>query len=255
MILVPLNVWRFKYMQNKILTTSDGHKISLDYYQHGHDKVVIIAHGFFNSKDALLLKELGQALDDQYDIIMMDFRGHGKSSGFFYFTSKEYLDLEAVLEYARKSYDKIGVIGFSLGAATTLITASRSDLINSVIAVSGPTEFAKIEFHFWGLDFKNELMYNLVGNGRIGKSVQIGPFWLKKQKPIDIVDKIKCPVMYIHGQKDWLIKAWHSESLFKKTNAKKHLAIIKNGPHAEYLVQQNKIETVGLIKSWFKETL
>lgn len=242
-------------MKTHTIKTSDGQKIVFDHYRHGHDKVVIIAHGFFNSKDALLLKELGRALNDRYDVIIMDFRGHGKSGGLFYWTSKEYLDLEAVIEYAKKNYTKLGVVGFSLGAATSLIVASLGDLMDSLIAVSSPTAFEKIEYRFWELSFETDIVYSLIGEGKIGKGVRPGPFWQKKHKPIDLVEKIQCPVLYIHGAEDWLIKPWHSESLYKKTKAPKHLAIVKGGPHAEYLIRTHKVETVGLIKSWFKETL
>ena len=74
------------------LKTADNHLIHYDLYRHGYDKLVIIAHGFFNSKDALLLRELGQALEDRFDILLMDFRGHGKSGGAFCWTCKEALD-------------------------------------------------------------------------------------------------------------------------------------------------------------------
>jgi len=242
-------------MKTHRIRTTDGQQIAFNHYENGHDKVVIIAHGFFNSKDAALLCELSDALSDQYDVINMDFRGHGKSSGLFYWTSKEYLDLEAVLHYAKQSYDKAGVIGFSLGAATTLIAASRSDLIDSVVAVSAPTEFWKIEYRLWELNVENDIMYNWFGRGKVGKKVLPGPFWLKKYKPIDIVEKIQCPVFYIHGEIDWLIKPWHSQALHEKTKAQKHLAIIKGGLHAEYLVRKSKTEFVGLIRTWLKETL
>ena len=126
--------------------------------------------------------------------------------------------------------------------------------MDSLISVSAPADFEKIEYHFWKLDFENDIVYNL-GDGKIGKGIRPGPWWLKKEKPIDCVGKIKIPVFYIHGQADWLIKPWHSEDLYKKTNSKKRLAIIKNGPHAEYLIRKNKKETIQLIKEWFKETL
>jgi pimeloyl-ACP methyl ester carboxylesterase len=247
-------------MKTHIVKTQDGQKIAFDHYENGHDKVVIIAHGFFNSKDAVLLKDLGHELGNEYDVIIMDFRGHGKSGGLFYWTSKEYLDLEAVLEYAKKSYGKIGLIGFSLGAATSMITASRAafrDHVSSLIAVSGPSEFWKIEYRFWEIDVENDILYNWFGRGKAGKRVLPGPFWQKKDRPIDCAAKIKCPVFYIHGEADWLIKPWHSEAQFKNTKSKKKLAVIKNGPHAEYLMRssKNKAETVGLIKDWFKETL
>lgn len=237
------------------LTTSDGQTIHFDLYKSGHKELVIIAHGFFNSKNAVLLKELGRALEDRYDVLIMDFRGHGESTGLFYWTSKEYLDLQAVVKQAQKDYNKIGVIGFSLGAATSIIAAAEMDEIDTMILISAPSEFGKIEYHFWGLDVENDIFYNLIGGGRVGKGVRPGPFWFKKNKPIDRVEQIKCPIFYIHGESDWLIKPWHSEVLYKKTPTKKRLAIIKNGPHAEYLIRKNKEETVGLIRDWLNETL
>ena len=134
--------------------TEDNQRIYFDHYQNGRDKVVIIAHGFFNSKEAILLKALGRELSGSYDVIIMDFRGHGSSPGLFYWTTKEYLDLQAVLDHAAKKYKDIGVIGFSLGAATSIITASQTDKIKSLIAVSAPADFQKIEYHFWELDIE-----------------------------------------------------------------------------------------------------
>ena len=242
-------------IQSGSVITLDSHQIRFDHYGNKSDKVVIIAHGFFNSKDALLLKELGQELVGVYDVIIMNFRGHGTSDGLFHWTAKEYLDLTAVVEYAKKQYKRVGVIGFSLGAATSIITASKIDGIDTLISISGPTAFEKVEYRFWELDIENDIVYSLIGEGRIGKGVRPGPFWLGKDKPINSVKDIKCPVFYIHGEDDWLIKPWHSEELYKNTPTLKRLAIIKNGPHAEYLIRKNKKETVGLIQDWFQSTL
>lgn len=236
-------------------TTSDGIQVCFDRYAGGHSKVVIIAHGFFNSKGSVLLKSLAQELSDEYDCIVMDFRGHGETRGLFHWTSKEYLDLEAVLKFARQHYQKTAVIGFSLGAATSLIAASKFDLIDSVIAVSPPTVLEKIEYHFWNLDVENDLLYNIFKDGKIGKGVRPGPFWMAKEKPIAIVGNIKVPVCFIHGGADWLIHPWHSAALFEKTRAVKNIAIIKDGPHAEYLLRKNKDEFIRLVRDWLGQTL
>ena len=242
-------------MQSGILTTADHQQIHYDHYQSGFDRVVIIVHGFFNSKDAILLKKLSADLNKVYDVIIFDFRGHGKSSGLFYWTAKEHQDLEAVLEYAKSKYRKVGVIGFSLGAAISLITTVRTSKIDSLISVSAPVDFLRIEYYFWQLDLYQDILYNTVGQGRIGKGIRPGPFWVRKERPIDIVDKIKIPVFYIHGQNDWLIKPQHSQALYKNTNSYKKLTIIENGPHAEYLILTHKEITVNLIKEWFQETM
>lgn len=235
--------------------TTDKNKICFDHYDFGHSKVIVIAPGFINSKQAVPMKDLAESLVDEYNVIIMDFRGHGKSSGLFYWTSKEYLDLQSVLQYSHQKYKKIGVIGFSLGAATGIITASKTDLMDSLISVSAPVELNKIEYHCWKLNMENDIFYNLWGEGRFGKGIKPGPWWFSKEKPVDCVGKIKTPILYIHGDADWLIKPWHSEELHKKTNSKKRLSVIKNGPHAEYLIRKNKDEMIHLIKEWFRETL
>jgi pimeloyl-ACP methyl ester carboxylesterase len=237
------------------LLTSDHHKIHYDQFKSDHKKVLIIAHGFFNSKQAVILKRLGESLNDEYDVILFDFRGHGQSKGLFYWTTREYLDLLSVVEFAGKGYQSIGLIGFSLGAATSIIAASKTSLINSIIAISAPVEFGKIDYRFWQLNFKNDLFYNLFGEGKQGKGVRPGPFWYKKEKPREIVKKTEIPIFYIHGDADWVIRYRHSEELYKNTTAFKRLSIIKNGPHAEYLFLEHKDEMLRLIREWFHETL
>lgn len=237
------------------IVTSDHHKISYDQFKADHRKVIIIAHGFFNSKQAVILRKLGESLNDEYDVILFDFRGHGQSKGLFYWTAKEYLDLLSIVEFAGKSYEKIGLIGFSLGAATSIIAASKTELINSIISISAPVEFEKIDYRFWELNVKNDLFYNLFGEGRQGKGVRPGPFWFKKEKPLEIVKKVKIPIFYIHGDSDWVIRYRHSEELYKNTMAIKRLSVIKNGPHAEYLFLEHKDEMLRLIRGWFHDTL
>ncbi len=238
-----------------LVRTADHLDICCDHYRNGRDQVVILAHGFYNSKDSVLIKECAGSLKDDYDVFTLDFRGHGRSQGLFYWTSKENLDLEAALNAVKPRYRSIGVVGFSLGAAISIITAVHHQLLDSLVAVSSPADFSRVDFRFWEMDVENDIFYGLLGKGRFGKGVRPGPLWLKKEKPIDAVSDIKVPVLYIHGQADWLIKPWHAQALFEKTGSKKKMAIIKNGPHGEYLIRKNKEEVTDLIKAWFQETL
>jgi pimeloyl-ACP methyl ester carboxylesterase len=237
------------------LATVDNQRIAYDLYQAGHRKLVVIAPGFYNSKDAVLIQRLKDLLMDCYDVLIFDFRGHGKSSGLFTWTSREGKDLESVLAYAAQRYATIGLIGFSYGAAVSMQHLAVHRDIATFIAISAPFDSMRIDYHFWDLDLENDILYNL-GEGGRNKGVRPGPFWLKKVRPLDIVSEIACPVLYIHGQKDWVTGYYHSERLFEKTKTKKKCVIIKNGPHAEYLLrEQTQQETITLIKGWLEETL
>lgn len=237
-----------------ILATSDNQKISYDHYNNNHKEVIVIAPGFYNSKDSLLLKDLKDGLIDSYDVIMFDFRGHGKSSGLYNWTSKENLDLKAVLDYAKTKYSKIGLIGFSLGGSTSIAVCTESNIVNSLVVVSSPSQFDKLDYRFWELSLENDIVGNF-GKGGTGKGVRPGPFWLDKPKPIDLVDKITCPILYIHGTKDWVIDQDHSKKLYRRTKSRKEIKIFKNGPHAEYLLKTNPKEFIAIVKKWFDKTL
>lgn len=238
------------------LIAEDGHKVFYDIYKAGHEKVIILAHGFFSSKQSVILKKLAASLNSRYDVIVFDFRGHGQSKGLFYWTSKEHLDLLAVMAFAGQYYKKIGLIGFSLGAAVSIIVSARTLLINSIIAISAPVEFGKIDYRFWDLDVKNDIIYSFFDDGRYGKGVRPGPFWYKKEKPIDIVKNIRTPIFYIHGEADKVISHLHSKNLYLQTaDVNKRLSTIKDGPHAEYLFREHQDEMLLSIHDWFQETL
>lgn len=240
--------------ETKRVRAEDGVFIEYDHFKNGHANLAVIAHGFYNSKQSKLLQDMGQSLLDEYDVIIMDFRGHGKSRGFFHWASKEPMDLEAVLKDVRGDYQKICVVGFSFGAGISMIVAATTDLIDNLIYVSGPAEFKKIDFRWWELDVENDIVFNL-GKGGKGKGVRPGPFWLPKKQPIKMLKQLRVPVFYIHGGEDWIIKPWHSEKLYEKTTVKKKLRVIKGGPHAEYLMRKHKEEFISEIKSWLNDTL
>jgi pimeloyl-ACP methyl ester carboxylesterase len=243
---------------SKILTTDDKQTISCRHYKNNHPHVVVIAHGFYNSKDADLLQGLAGDLTGDYDVFMFDFRGHGKSSGQFSWTSKEHNDLAAVLEYLQARYEKIAIIAFSLGASIgiNLLSRSRFKKVGSLILVSCPSEFEKIDYKFWQLDLKGDLIYTLfAAAGRRGRGVRPGAFWLKKEKPIENVRRVGIPILYIHGERDWVVKPWHSRALYEKTQSKKKLLIIKRGPHAEYLLRDCPEDFVRAIRKWLFSTM
>ena len=241
---------------NGTLTTVDHQKISFQHFKNGSLAVIIIAHGYYNSKQCVVLQELTQAFEGKYDIFIFDFRGHGKSSGVYTWSSREGNDFRAVLDFIAPQYSKIGLIAFSLGASISINVLANDKRVDSLVCVSAPSDMSKIDYRAWELDWKKDVVYTLLNpKGRIGKGVRPGPFWLAKERPIDNIGKITIPIMFIHGSRDWVIRPWHSEALFQKASGKKKIISIKNGSHAEYLMRDYPEQFVAEVKNWFLDTL
>jgi pimeloyl-ACP methyl ester carboxylesterase len=239
-----------------ILETSDHQSIHCDHYKNGHDKVIIIAHGFYSHKESAEFINLAESLGPIYDVFIFDFRGHGKSSGFFTWAAREKADLIAVLDYLQGRYAKRGLVAFSLGAFVSFgILAEKKDAVQSFVAISPISKFSRIDFYFWRLRWKEDFLRFLLETFKKRKRVRVGPFWLVKIDPIRIVHRLTVPVFYIHGEKDWVIRNWHSKRLYEKTLSKKKLVFVTDGPHAEYLISHHPEKVEDLIKDWFAETL
>jgi alpha-beta hydrolase superfamily lysophospholipase len=221
-------------MLNLTLKTKDKINIAINYYSSGYDEVVIIAPGWCMTKDSNAFSRIAEMFSKQFDVVAFDFRGHGKSSGMFTFTSRELMDMDTVIRFVRKSnYKKIYLAGFSLGAAMSLIYASKSKFIDKVIAVSPPSDFDKIENEMW----KKEAWGETFKKFELDRFASIRPYPipLDKIKPINIVEKIKVPTLFIAGEKDPTVHAWHTHELYKKAICEKRYKEYKNGYHAEDL--------------------
>lgn len=235
-------------IEELFLETQDKVKIAINHHKTGHDEVLIIAHGWFMTKDSSYFSDMAKTFSEKFDIISMDFRGHGRSSGFYTFTSKEPMDLKAVVNYAKKQYSKVYLIGFSLGGALVLIHSAIEKDVDKIIAVSAPHSFIKIENHMW----KKEAWSHSLKKFEFIRWITVRPSLIVKKKirPIDIVDKIEVPTLFIAGEKDVTVRAWHSKSLYRRAKCPKCFELFKNCCHAEDLFYQERERFVNLCTSW-----
>jgi len=238
------------------LTTQDNINISYEHSSNGFDSIVIVCPGFFNSKKNKWMRKTVQFLSSDYDTMVFDFRGHGDSGGKFSWSAREYLDLNAVLDYAaQNNYKNIGILAFSLGAVSFLNVASKRNDIKSMVLISCPSSFWKIDYHFWEPEMFSDLKDNFECKWE-GKGAKVTSLFLPKPKPIKDVTKIKdTSLFFIHGDSDWIIKDYHSKKLFDFANTTKKLEIIKKGLHGERLIQQYPDKMKSLLLDWFAETI
>ena len=240
-------------IEEVFLKTQDGVKIAINHHKSGHNEVLIIAHGWFMTKDSACFRDMAKAFSKNSDVISMDFRGHGKSSGFYTFTSKESMDLKAVVDYAKRQYSKIYLMGFSLGGALVLIHGAIEKNIDKIIAVSAPHSFIKIENQMW----KKAAWSHTLRKFEFRRWVTVRPSLIigKKIRPIDIVGKIEVPTLFIAGGKDVTVHAWHSKSLYRIAKCKKSFELFKNCCHAEDLFFQERERFINICTDWLSDKI
>jgi alpha/beta superfamily hydrolase len=189
-------------------------------------------------------------------VIIFDFRGHGKSGGKFTWGSRETMDMAAIMNYASSGgYSHIGILAFSLGAAAAINSASGRNDIDSMILVSCPSSFEAIDYHFWEPEMLSDLKDNMECKWE-GKGVRSGNPFLAKDKPVNSVKSLKnIPILFIHGDNDWVVKERHSKKLYEAANTYKRIEIVKGGLHAERLIQLHTEMMARLISEWFSETM
>ena len=232
--------------------TPDGVTISVRCLAAGRDRVVIVCPGFLQHKDAPRFIEMAELLSRQFDVLTMDFRGHGDSGGRFTFGAHEPEDLHAVLMIAQQRWPRIGVMGFSLGASTAIIELARHHEAHSLIAVAAPTAFEAIENRWW---MPSSLVTAWHNSGQWWR-FRPGSLWLPKASSQEAIGHLApTPTLFLHGTDDCIVHPRHSERLFAEARDPKRLEWFEGGAHAEDLFRQFPDRFTALMMHWFDETL
>lgn len=237
-----------------MVSTSDGEKVSVDCYRHGdRDWALIICPGFFQSKNTATFRRMSEALAGSRDVLSMDFRGHGRSSGLYTFSAQEGADLDAVLDWAKTRYRQISLMGFSMGGAIAINSVShRPQDVEALIAVSAPCAFEDIEFKFW----TPEAMVTGFQAMEPGVGCRPGNPLLEKPRPLETIRAFRGrPVLFIHGTSDVIVGVEHSRRLYAAASEPKRLEIIEGGSHAEALFRDDPEGFSRLVHTWLTQTL
>lgn len=234
-ILISCNQLSAKTLKGYV-TTNDNINIAYNLYEKGHDEVVILAHGWFMTKDSKAFTKIAEEFSNYYDVLVFDFRGHGKSSGKYTFGINEINDMESIIEHAHKNYKKVYLIGFSLGSLISIDYCSNHKDIDKLILISAPTDFKKIENNVFSPNAFVPTLKKFEWERWTSIRFSISSIFKEKIKPENKIKNIEIPTLLIAGEKDPIIYKWHNNKLYEaSTSTDKKQIIIKNGKHAEDL--------------------
>ncbi|MDM5298621.1 alpha/beta hydrolase [Bacillus pumilus] len=197
-------------------------------------RTIILCHGvtvsLINSvKYMKLFQKLG------WNVLLYDHRRHGMSGGkttSYGYYEKE--DLAQVVEWLRKRLGPsaiIGIHGESMGAVTTLLYAAKPEANANFYIADCP--FASFEEQ---LIYRLKTDFRLSGNWILPLSDQVlkwrDGYRIRQVAPLDVIDQVKEPVLFIHSRHDDYIPCEQSQKLYERKNGDKQLFIAPYGAHA-----------------------
>jgi dipeptidyl aminopeptidase/acylaminoacyl peptidase len=210
------------------LTTSDGLKLDAWYLPNKKSgKAVIVCHGYPMDKGNVL--GMTDFLAKDFNVLLFDFRAMGGSEGFFSTGgAKEVRDVDAAVAFLRsKGFDRTGLFGFSMGAATALM--SENPAITARVADSPYADLdGELSFVFKDL---GPLRRPLVTMMKLWSILILGVN-MDRSSPLNAIADSKIPTLIIHGDKDTQVPVASSVRL-KAANTCVDLWLINGADHGE----------------------
>ena len=200
------------------IETRDGLKLHGWWIDRGNEKTVIPLHGYTASKwERIYMKPILEILlKGGYNVLVFDFRAHGKSEGKHTTVGdRELTDVLSAIDWLKENRAdksrKIGLIGFSMGAIVTIRTLAEDERVCCGIADSPPIYMDRTGAR--GLKYFAKLpawLYSLI------KPITL---WISGGKIISIMEyagKIQKPLLLIAGKKDPLVMVEEIEEFYRE---------------------------------------
>lgn len=196
---------------------------------------VIFCHGHAGSMDPDL--KYAPAFHDRgYNVLMCDFRAHGRSDGHLVsMGSLEQQDLLGAIDWLQqRGIERVGVLGFSMGGRVAISTAPQSDAIAVVVSDGGPVtmlEAIAAGSKGWGLPgFLAVPLARLtlwLAGRRVGCNLSDADaiHWVSRLAPRAL--------LLIYGERDPYVSTAAAKALLAAAGEPKELWIVPQAGHRE----------------------
>ena len=215
------------------LESFDGLKLQAKHFSPAEpsNRWAILVHGY--GRDGTFAYDYAEEyLKRGWNVLIPDLRAAGKSEG--QFITMGALDSRDVVDWAERLPDDAQIIihGVSMGAATTMLAAARQPKnLCAIVEDCGFTSAyemftAQVDKLFGLPEYPVMPLANIVCKLKTGVKIS-------DAAPIDAIDKINVPVLFIHGDADKLIPIEMMERLYDACTAPKEKFIVAGAGHAD----------------------
>jgi len=212
------------------LDAGDGNTLNAVLFKANNSKgILIYFHNHSGNIEHCSNMPIDFILNKNYDILKMDYRGYGKSTGKY---NEELMLSDSLLwyDFVRKNYaeDLITVYGRGIGATFATYVSSRNN----------PNQLV-LESPLFDLFTTASFLYPYV---RIKKIISNYKF-----ETAAYIVKVKCKIYIFHGVKDRLVHYSNGQRLYELVKDKSELFLIPEGNHYNLINDNTYLDEINKI--------
>jgi len=234
-------------------TTADGVTLRATRIATGSRRVVLVSPGIFLHRDSVEHRAVARRLAAYADVVTLDIRGHGDSGGAFTWGVREPEDVAAVAATLRRTYERVGGLGFSFGGHHVGMAAARHKAFDAVALVAAPRNLFLLDHNFMTAGLMRSaplILRRRRRRTRLALPLRPPPSLAR------VVDRIApTPLLIAHGSADWLIPPAHARALFARAGEPKSLVMIDRGLHAENILVDEPEPLYAALQEFFEARL
>ena len=221
------------------------------------DTLIVLAHGFTSNKDRPRYIEIAKSLAKEgYAFLRFDFCGSGESDEDEITVKNQIDDLKSALDFAKnKGYSRFGLIGESLGGLISMLVYPDYKEEIKCIGLVAPVTQGKAPDLYDDSIIKAEIQKRgFFLKQKDGKTFRVPKEYITERKNVnqkEVLSKIKCPVLIIHGSEDSTVPFESSKEAMNYLPKDSKLETIKDADHDLRI----KHGIVPILSNWFKEII
>ena len=256
----------------RVLPTVDAEILATGLLEYGplvgedrRPPAVVLVPGFSGTNARRAVRSVAEGLRWHASVLMVETRGHGRSTGSCTFGDREVFDVDAAVGEARRlGYERVVTVGWSMGAAAVLRHAALArtgeavyghrlrHVPDAVVAVSATSRWfvrdtAPLRRILW-------MAESPIGRrvARLAFGVRIPPVpWPAApaehpSAPVDLVGRIEpIPLLIVHGELDGYLSVEHPRALAAAAGPSARLWLVPGFGHAEAGVVPGLVDGIG----------
>jgi pimeloyl-ACP methyl ester carboxylesterase len=236
--------------------TSDGVAIAYTWWRRPARELLILAPGFWRvrlARENLFLANFFSRRG--YDVVALDFRGHGDSEGAYSFGTFEAHDLKAVADElvgAGKPYERFALLGLSMGGTIAADALARWPELpcRGLVMVSSPADLRTLRPKPWKAGAIRQVrLRHALRMPRISRRTRLAA----TPRGQEAVAHLSMPKLIVTAEGDWLVDPSHGRLLARAAALpvdEAHLDL-PGSLHADALVKYVPLRLLRLLDRWF----